>query len=163
MLRKIIIVAAIVVGILLIAVAVILVGALHWWGNSHGAAWSAVYLDTGDLYFGHLDSDDSVVLSHAWYVQRSSQGGGPSINDFSAVLWKPEGTLRLNREHIVWVAPIAADSPLISQINARAGGAASGEGADGLKGSDFFFQPQSSVQSSSTSTANGAASSSSSR
>jgi hypothetical protein len=83
------------------------------WGN---AKWYAVYLDTGDLYFGHLSHDDSLTLSDVWYVQHSTQGD-PSINDFSKVSWKPEGTIKINREHIVWTAPIASDSPLLSAMH----------------------------------------------
>ncbi|MFA6494951.1 MAG: hypothetical protein WC246_01490 [Candidatus Paceibacterota bacterium] len=80
------------------------------------AAWYAVYLDTGDLYFGHLSWFPSTTLSHAWYVQHSSQGD-LSVNDFSKVSWKPAGTIQINRQHLVWTAQIASDSPLLSVMS----------------------------------------------
>jgi len=84
-------------------------------GQSGPSTWSAVYLDTGDLYFGRLSSFPSLVLSNAWYVQHTPQGD-LSVNDFSKASWKPQGTIRINSRHVVWTARIASDSPLISAM-----------------------------------------------
>ena len=83
-----------------------------------GGSWTAVYLDTGDLYFGRLSSFPTLSLSDAWYVQHSPQGD-VSISDFSKASWKPAGNIQLNRQHIVWTVHIAPDSPLIAAMTAK--------------------------------------------
>ena len=102
---------------------------LYGTGVASRSTWYAVYLDTGDLYFGHLSSFPSFSLSDAWYVQHSPQGD-VSVSDFAKVSWKPVGIIQLNRQHVVWTARIASDSPLIAAMNnqAPAGGTASESG-----------------------------------
>ena len=103
-------------------------------GQSGRSTWSAVYLDTGDLYFGHLSSFPSLILSNAWYVQHTPQGD-LSVNDFSKTSWKPQGTIRINGRHVVWTARIASDSPLISAMAAGSlpnGGSSVGSGVNGV-------------------------------
>lgn len=91
---------------------------LYGTGVASRATWYAVYLDTGDLYFGHLSSFPSLSLSDAWYVQHSPQGN-VSVSDFSKASWKPAGSIQLNRQHVVWTVRIASDSPLIAAMNAQ--------------------------------------------
>lgn len=88
---------------------------LYGTGASSRSAWYAVYLDTGDLYFGHLSSFPSFALTDAWYVQHTPQGD-LSVSDFSKVSWKPVGVIQINRQHVVWTARIASDSPLLSAM-----------------------------------------------
>ena len=40
------------------------------------------------------------------------------MNDFSKVSWKPVGIIQINRQHVVWTARIASDSPLLSAMTA---------------------------------------------
>lgn len=123
---------------------------LYGTGIASRATWYAVYLDTGDLYFGHLSSFPSFSLSDAWYVQHSPQGSA-SISDFSKVSWKPVGSIQLNRQHVVWTARIASDSPLIAAMNAPAPAGGTASGLENLP----FSPPENNAPSSSASSVPG--------
>jgi hypothetical protein len=79
-----------------------------------GGAYYAVYLDTGDLYFGKLSRFPSLALTDVWYLERGAQQ--LSINDFSQIVWGPAGTLKLNDDRVVWVVKLSSQSQLLPYL-----------------------------------------------
>jgi len=100
------------VTLVLLIVVLILVGLWYQKINST-SSYSAVYLDTGDVYFGKLSYFPSLTLNHTWYLQRD-QSQGIALMDFSKAAWKPEGKIKINRDRVVWISKISQDSPIIS-------------------------------------------------
>ncbi len=105
--------------IVLAAVVVILGGVYYWQKFGSQKTYYAVYLDTGDLYFGELSTFPHWSLSDVWYLQRNSQGN-TSLAQFSKSPWGPDGTIELNKDKIVWSAKISDTSQLIPYLNGSA-------------------------------------------
>lgn len=101
---------------LLLVLALIACGVLAWniLRPSQGHSYYAVYLDTGDLYFGSLSRIPRLSLSDVWYIQSSQEE--VAVNRFSDVVWSPGEKLLLNSEHIVWMNKLPNDSPLVQQL-----------------------------------------------
>jgi len=79
----------------------------------------AVYLRTGDLYFGHLSKFFSkYTLTNVYLLQRDSSGNF-SLQKFSQSVYQPEDKLILNRDNIVWISKIQKDSPLIPILEGK--------------------------------------------
>jgi len=79
----------------------------------------AVYLRTGDLYFGYLNKFFSrYTLTNVYLLQRD-QNGGYSLQKFEQSAYQPEDKLILNKENIVWISPIQKNSPLMSILEGK--------------------------------------------
>jgi len=102
----------------LIAMIIILVGILAWQKIKISRPYYAVYLTTGDLYFGGLSRFPFLTLSSAWLIQRdpSSQTGELKLTEFKNAFWSPAGTMRLSKYNIVWIAKLSKDSPVAKYI-----------------------------------------------
>lgn len=102
-------------------VLVVFVIALVWWAISlvSGPTYHAVYLDTGDIYFGQLGSFPGTVLHDAWYLQQDFENQQLALAEFSNVVWSPVGSLDLNNAHVVWTAKISKDSQIIPILEKR--------------------------------------------
>ncbi|OHA53524.1 MAG: hypothetical protein A2991_03980 [Candidatus Terrybacteria bacterium RIFCSPLOWO2_01_FULL_58_14] len=81
--------------------------------------YAAVYLDTGDLYFGKLTLLPKFTLTDAWLIQPGPEEGTTSIARFSDAAWKPAGVINFERDHVVFWAPIAEGSQMIDAIEGR--------------------------------------------
>jgi glucan phosphoethanolaminetransferase (alkaline phosphatase superfamily) len=111
--KKVILPAAI---ILLVAV-LVAVAVLMWQKGDFSRSYSAVYLDTGDLYFGELSRFPYLSLSNVWYLQRDSQSQGNTLSEFAKAAWGPEDKIKINRDRVVWTAKISDVSQLIPYLN----------------------------------------------
>ena len=102
----------------LIVVIVILVGILACQKIKISRPYYAVYLTTGDLYFGEVSRFPFLTLSNAWLIQRdpSSQTGELKLTEFKNAFWSPAGTMRLSKYNIVWIAKLSKDSPVAKYI-----------------------------------------------
>lgn len=99
-----------------IALVVILAVVLCWWFFYRGSSnYYAVYLDTGDMYFGQLSTFPNMSLSNVWYIQRDAQGNS-SLAQFVKAPWGPEGTIQLNRDKVIWTAKISDMSQLVPYL-----------------------------------------------
>jgi hypothetical protein len=95
-----------------IVLVVAIVAILGWWFFYRGSSnYYAVYLDTGDMYFGELSTFPNYSLSNVWYIQRDAQGNS-SLAQFIKAPWGPEGTIQLNRDKVIWTAKISDVSQL---------------------------------------------------
>lgn len=103
----------------IVVVLLIALGAVVYWqrGGFEKPYW-AVYLDTGDLYFGKLNRYPKMSLSDVWLLQRNSQDtkNPLSLAKFKEVFWGPEDKIYLNDEKIVWKTKLREDSQVVQFI-----------------------------------------------
>lgn len=88
-------------------------------------SYYAVYLDSGDIYFGRLRRFPSLRLTDVHFlVQGKDAAGGNTfaLQRLSDAVWGPTDTLRLNAKHIIWTVSLDTDSAALSAI--RGGGVA---------------------------------------
>lgn len=78
----------------------------------------AVYLRTGDLYFGRLTKFPSFSLRQVYLLQvnRENAENPLSVQRFRDVFWGPEDEIELNREDVVWLTELRDDSQLVNLI-----------------------------------------------
>lgn len=83
------------------------------------AEYVAVFLDTNQVFFGHVDTmdDEHVVLSRVYYLQQSPT----SAEDFvlmksGAELHGPRDEMVVSQNHILLIQPLRPDSQVISTI-----------------------------------------------
>jgi len=101
-----------------IALIVVLGLTLYWQLIGFKQSYWAVYLNTGDLYFGQLNRFPTLSLTDVWFIQRNTQN---TTNPFTLVkfeqtFWKPESKIYLSEKDIVWKARLQADSPILDAI-----------------------------------------------
>lgn len=101
--------------VVLVIVILVIAGFYFWPKMSFQKSYYAVYLDTGDLYFGELSHFPSLTLSNVWYLQRDGQGNN-QLAEFTKAPWGPKGTIKLNKDKIVWTAEISDASQLIPYL-----------------------------------------------
>jgi len=78
----------------------------------------AVFLNNGAIYFGKLSTFPRLRLDNAIFIQ-ADQNGQRSIQEFKDAFWMPKGTIYLNRDSILFIAPLDKKSPLISLIEQK--------------------------------------------
>ncbi|BCX16259.1 MAG: hypothetical protein KatS3mg098_488 [Candidatus Parcubacteria bacterium] len=78
----------------------------------------AVYLKTGDIYFGKLSRFPYLSLSNVWYLRTNSQGE-VSISRFDQSVWGPEDKIKINKDQVVWIAKISPTSQIFSLVSGK--------------------------------------------
>jgi hypothetical protein len=87
--------------------------------NSALSPYSAVYLSTGDIYFGTLVWSPSPHLEDAWFLQRGTNAAGNatvSVYPFSQVTWGPSDTVYLNSSQIIFWTRLSSTSTVAQLI-----------------------------------------------
>lgn len=124
-------------------VVVLLIGAGVWVGvtmiagNAQQAAlspYSAVYLSTGDIYFGKLSWSSTPHMADAWFLQRSTNAKGvPTVGvyPFSQVAWGPAGDISFNPSQIIFWTRLSATSSIAQLIANPAAATAQQQSAAG--------------------------------
>jgi hypothetical protein len=114
--------------VLIVIVAIIFIGVGVWVGIDLTAAggsssalspYSAVYLSTGDVYFGKLDWSPSPHMEDAWYIQRGTDAkGDPTVGvyPFSQVAWGPSNTIYFNSQQVIFWTRLSATSSVAQLI-----------------------------------------------
>ncbi len=104
--------------VLVILLALVLTGLIVWqkWGVK--PTYSAVYLRTGDLYFGKMMTFPSFGLKNVYTisVNQQDQQNPLSIQKFSNVFWGPEDYLKINRSEVVWITKLKDESQLVQLL-----------------------------------------------
>jgi hypothetical protein len=78
----------------------------------------AVFLNNGAIYFGKLSTFPKLKLSDAIFIQVDQQGQA-SVQRFKDAFWGPKGTIYLNQNSILFIAPLDENSPLVNLIEQR--------------------------------------------
>lgn len=122
-----------------VAVVALLVAFQPWhsiWGSSENAKASeitAVYMTTGDIYFGKMDWFPWPRLKNVWYIQRGvDQKQQPQVGlaPFKDIFWTPIDEVYLNPKEIVFWTRVKDGTQL----------------AEALKNPEAFKQSQANTQ-----------------
>lgn len=79
-------------------------------------SYYAVYLKTGDLYFGHLSTFPSVTMTDVYYMQQNQEDKSFGLQRFADSVFGPENRINLSRDNIVWTTKLKEDSQVIKAI-----------------------------------------------
>lgn len=76
--------------------------------------YTAVYLKTGDLYFGKLVRFPYFGLKEPYLLQvnQADQKNPVSVQRFKNVFWGPSDFMKINRSEVVWSTTLRDDSEL---------------------------------------------------
>jgi len=103
---------------LVVLLILVLAGVIYWQAENKSDDYWAVYLNTGDLYFGKLNRFPQLSLTDVWFVQKNSQDNqNPyTLTQLSKAFWGPQDQLFLNEKDIVWKTELKADSQVLQYI-----------------------------------------------
>ena len=119
--RGLVITLSIIVVVLLIGIGV-WVGVTMIAGRSSSSAlspYSAVYLSTGDIYFGKLSWSPSPHMEDVWFLQRGTDAKGNAtvgVYPFSQIAWGPSGTVYFNSQQIIFWTRLNGTSSIAQLI-----------------------------------------------
>ncbi|MDI6820699.1 MAG: hypothetical protein QMD65_00775 [Patescibacteria group bacterium] len=112
--------------ILLIIVIVLLVALIalfvwRWGFVKSPPNYYALYLKTGELYFGRLVHFPRFGLKQVYMMQINNDNAQTpfSIQKFAKIFWGPEDYLRINRDEVVWMTRLSENSELAKVIAAN--------------------------------------------
>lgn len=101
---------------LIIVLAVALGVVLYWQKVGFETKYSAVYLNTGDIYFGKLSRFPRTTLTDVWFLQKKGDGQGVALAKFEKAFWGPQDQMVINEESIIWVTELKDDSDVVRGI-----------------------------------------------
>jgi len=110
--------------ILVLAVLILAIAVFIVWGGkniSFQRPYYAVYLRTGDMYFGHLCRFPRLALTDVYFLQQTQNEGkvGLILQKFEQAAFAPENKMELSRSNVVWVARLQANSQVVQFIEGR--------------------------------------------
>ena len=81
--------------------------------------YHAVFLRSGDMYFGKLSRFPKLTLSDVWYLQvntQENQQTGFNLAKFTNMVFGPKDKMEINKENVVWISKLTDDSQVVSFI-----------------------------------------------
>ncbi len=98
----------------------------NWW-QPLPVSWQAVFLTNGQVYFGHITGETSrlVILQDIFYLQapgslqvanKAEQAQELALVKLGNELHGPTDEIRVNREHVLFVETLKADSKVAQAI-----------------------------------------------
>jgi hypothetical protein len=110
--------------VLLVVVAIVIIVfgvcvGLVWGRGSGTSSYTAVFLTSGDVYFGKLSWFPWPHLTNVWFLQRGvDQQNQPqlALTPFKSLFWGPAGNVYLNPKQILFWAPVGADSQVAKAL-----------------------------------------------
>jgi len=95
--------------------------------NNATKAYTAVFMQSGQVYFGQIQSESSgeIVLNNIYYLQFSEAKNTSDLNsaenDFKLIkrgseLHGPEGSMKINKTFVIFTENLKPDSKIISTI-----------------------------------------------
>ncbi len=102
---------------LVIILLVALAGVVYWQKGGFEEKYSAVYLNTGDIYFGKLSRFPRMTLRDVWFLQKGSDAQqGFGLSKFDKAFWGPEDEMAINEKNVIWVTELKTDSEVVKAI-----------------------------------------------
>ena len=102
----------------------VLIGIIIWekrGGKSNN--YYAIYLNTGDMYFGKLVPSSRYTLIDPYFLRATQDKKNPlAIARFQNAFWKPGKKLQFNPANVVWINKLSPDSPIISFMESQKAG-----------------------------------------
>ena len=117
--KKNIIILVFIESVVLVALIFLLVfGLKGFFGQSN---YWAVYLKTGDLYFGKLVRLSHYTLRDPYLlVLDSNKNGEAKIQKFEDAFWGPEPEMKINPENVVWISRLSSQSSVVKYMEGKA-------------------------------------------
>jgi hypothetical protein len=82
--------------------------------------YHAIYMRSGDIYFGVLTRSSKLMLSNAYALIRDNNERSPyQIIKITDMAWGPAGSLELNEKQVLWIAELAADGTVMKHIQSQ--------------------------------------------
>ena len=112
----------------IVVILLVIVSLVFWkpnFLNSFTApSYYAVYMITGDLYFGKMSWFTPHTLSDVRMIQRDQKDekAEPTLSlvEFNkSVVWGPTGDLKLNEKNISWISKLSNESQVVQLINKK--------------------------------------------
>ena len=102
---------------LVVVLVIALGGVLYWQKGGFEQKYSAVYLNTGDIYFGKLSRFPHMTLHDVWFLQKGqSAEQGVGLSKFEKAFWGPEDEMIINDENVIWTTELKDDSEIVRAI-----------------------------------------------
>lgn len=81
-------------------------------------AYYALYLRTGDIYFGKLVRFPYFGLKQVYLIQVNARDpANPlSIQRFANVFWGPEDFIKVNRDEVIWMTRLSKEGQLANVL-----------------------------------------------
>ncbi|MFA5169483.1 MAG: hypothetical protein WC420_01895 [Candidatus Paceibacterota bacterium] len=102
--------------ILILSVIILLTSAYFFYLSRTVDSYYAVYLKTGDLYFGHLSTFPSFKMTDVYYIQKNETDNSLGLQKFTDSVFAPENQITLVKDNIVWTTKLKEDSQIIKAI-----------------------------------------------
>jgi len=81
------------------------------------SGYSAVYLESGDLYFGRVQRFPTFGLRGVVSIQPTQDEKTPLVvTKFTNLFWGPQDFMRINREKVVWIVDLSKDGQLATVL-----------------------------------------------
>jgi hypothetical protein len=97
----------------IVVLVVILVILVAWQVFFARSQYSAVYLRTGEVYFGKLVRFPYFGLKNVYSIQATGDQQNPlRIQRFTDSFWGPEDRIKINRDEVVWYTELKNESQL---------------------------------------------------
>ena len=113
--------------VIITIVIVVLAVAGVWFGIRLGkpldaslSKYSAVYLSSGDIYFGELSRFPYLRLRNVWFLQRGQDGQSQpqfAVAPLKRAFWGPADEISLNSRQVLFSTRLRADSPVVKAID----------------------------------------------
>lgn len=103
----------IIISVVILAVAVVILLVSVRKDGDRASDFTAVYMQTGDVYFGKMDWFPVPRLTNVWYIQRGS-GQNPQVGiaPFKNAFWTPIDEIYINPKQIVFWTKIKGGSEM---------------------------------------------------
>jgi len=102
-----------------ITILLLVFGAVIYWQKvGFERSYWAVYLNTGDIYFGKLSLFPRFSLSDVWFLQRNADDAQNylSIAKFDDAFWGPQDKIYINEKNIIWKTKLREDGQVFGFI-----------------------------------------------
>jgi len=104
---------------MVLVVVVLAVWMVKGFSRKDESEFSAVYLTSGDIYFGKLSWFPRPTLTNVWYLQRGvSENNQPQLGvlPLKSVFWGPVDEITLNPKNILFWTNIRPDSEMAKAL-----------------------------------------------
>jgi hypothetical protein len=117
--KKLFIILSIVLVIAIAVAAVLIFKFMQIKNPESPSEYAAVYLQTGEIYFGKINWFPPISLKNVWYLQRGVNAQNEvqlGILPFKNSFWGPIDKIYLNPKNIVWFTYLKNNSELVNAL-----------------------------------------------
>lgn len=75
----------------------------------YGGSYYAVYLESGDIYFGKLSRFPSLRLTDVYFLVQGQDDVGErafALQRFESAVWGPRDYISINPDKVIWMTPL---------------------------------------------------------